>query len=108
MPVPSGLVQFKKVGQKSQEVSNFQDNCEQVFNRITTKQILDGLLIEDLPLTTAAKNVAHGLGRPVAGYIVIKRNANAVVYDNESTNTKKTQFLILRASATVTVSLWVF
>jgi hypothetical protein len=108
MPVPSGLVQFKKVGQKSPEVTQFQDNCEQTFNRLTNKQILDGVLLEDVVLTTAALNVSHGLGRPVTGYMVIKRNANAVVYDNESSNTKKTQFLILRASATVTVSLWVF
>lgn len=108
MALPSSLIQFKKVGQKSPELTQFQDNCEQTFSRLTNKQILDGVLLEDVALTTAASNISHGLGRPVTGYMVIKKNANAVVYDNESTNTKKTQFLILRASATVIVSLWIF
>lgn len=106
--MPSGITLFRKIAQRLPDVSRFQDNVEQTFLTITNKAILNGVLIEDVSLTTSASNVAHGLGRPVIGYIVIKKSANAVVYDNESTNTKKDQFIILRASANVTVSLWVF
>jgi hypothetical protein len=68
--------------------------------------LLDGRLLEDIDLTTATAQISHGLGRPARGYIVTKRDANAVIYDE--TSTRPEAELALRASATVTVSLWVF
>lgn len=106
--MPSGISLFKKIGQRLPDVARFQDNVEQTFLSLTNKAIIDGVLIDNVNLTTSASDIAHGLGKPVTGYIVIKRNANAVVYDNEQTNTKRDRFLNLQASATVTVSLWVF
>lgn len=85
---------------------------EKLFTSLSTifnKQIIDGKFLEDVLITTGAtRSIAHGLQRPVVGYIVVKRSANSQIWDSESTNTKKDIFLNLNSSATVTISLWVF
>lgn len=76
---------------------------------ILNKEILDGVLLKDVLVATGAvRHIQHGLARPVTGYIVVKRNANSVIWDSEASNNRKELFLDLNSSATVTVTLWVF
>jgi hypothetical protein len=63
-----------------------------------------GVLLEGVTLSTSAKSVNHTLGRKALGYWIVKRSANAVVYDTAIDD----QTLTLVASGSVTVSLWVF
>lgn len=58
-------------------------------------------------LTTSDARVYHGLGRPVKGWVVVNRNANAVVYQ-ATTSPAPNQYILLRASASVTVDVLVF
>ena len=71
--------------------------------------ILDGRRIAELYVPTGAPlNVEHGLKRPCNGYFILKRSANAVIWDDESTNTMKDTFLIINSSANVIIDIWVF
>lgn len=99
---------FKKIGTDDLILDKFQTNVDQVLTSISSRRIIDGILLRDIVLTTSALLVPHLLGHPIDGYIVVKSNANAVVYDDEATNTIKDRFIKLLASATVTVTLWVF
>ena len=50
--------------------------------------------------------VAHTLGRPVRGYILVKSNVDASIYDGTPTNSA--QFINLKSSAIANVSILLF
>lgn len=69
----------------------------------------NGKQTTEIPLSTTAKVIPHGLGRVPTGWIIIKKNANAVIYDDSTgVDIDKKSFIRLTASASVTVSIWVF
>ena len=70
--------------------------------------ILNGILVKDVALGTTTVRVSHTLNRVFNGYIIVKQNADARVWLDTSTSADPDKFLPLKASATVTVSLWVF
>lgn len=70
--------------------------------------ILRGVLLEDVNLTTSDTLVNHTLTRVPIGYLVVSKDANAAVYTSSTSNLRPKEQLILKASATVEVDLWVF
>ncbi len=64
-----------------------------------------GHQLDDIALSTTEVAIAHKLGRPVQGYLVVKRSAGVLEWSETKGNST---FLYLQASAPVTVSLWVF
>lgn len=98
---------FRKVKTTSEEVKHLQDAVALIFNQVLKKQIIDGRIIEDVVVNTGSPvSVAHGLGKAVRGWVVIKKNANADVWDSASVTPTAT--MDLNSSANVTISLWVF
>ena len=68
--------------------------------------LVDGVLLTDQELSRAATNyVAHGLGRTPQGWIIVRINAAATVYEAQDPDDR---YLYLTTSADATVSLWVF
>ena len=69
--------------------------------------MLDGNYLEDVSITSGtAKSVQHELGRSPRGYIVTKKSAESTIWDTESTTPERE--LVLNASASCVVSVWVF
>lgn len=97
---------FQGLPSQSVELNRIQGQVGKTFDKITACPLLDGILIEDVALTTSATNVNHKLNRVPIGWIVVNNNANAVVYSSAASLPK--QYLTLTASASCTVSLWVF
>lgn len=97
---------FQELPSQSTELNRIQSQVSKTFDKITACPLLDGILIEDVALTTSATNVNHKLNRAPLGWIVVDNNANAVVYSSAASLPK--QYLTLTASAACTVSLWVF
>lgn len=87
-----------------------QQRLQRYTDEIDAKPHLASFIIEGVELTSgAAVLVPHKLGRKVAGYWVIKRSANAVVWDEiDTTDEDLAQVLPLQCSADVTVDLVVF
>lgn len=83
-----------------------QDSVFQCLETIRRKEILDGRRIKDVYVDSSTPTeVAHGLGRPLIGWLVISKNANANLWQ---TTSDEESILTLNTSADVTVSLWVF
>lgn len=101
------LTPFRKVQAKTDDVKHLQDAVAQVFNQVLKKQIIDGAFIVDITITSGAPYVlSHGLGINPRGWIIVKKNAEADVWQSDSDTPTAT--MILNASADVTISLWVF
>lgn len=97
---------FRTTKTSDRDLDKVQDSLSRIFNSIQTKEILDGRLIQDVSIVSGANEINHGLGKPIRGWIVVRKNANQTVYDSVSSTPDST--FILNASGTVTISLWVF
>lgn len=97
---------FKRISTQDETTNRLQGNIQEFFKQLTSNPLLDGNLIEDVAVSTTAVEVNHGLGREPVGYITVKADANVTIYDTTSTTPKVT--LKLTASATATVSLYIF
>ena len=101
------IPQFRAIKSASAEMTKLQDALAKVFNAIQIKQLLDGRLITNIEITSASiKEVEHGFQRDLRGWIVVRKNANANVWESVSNLPKRP--LNLNSSANVTISLWVF
>lgn len=76
---------------------------------VTNSAILDGVLVEQIALGAGTvTQVQHMLGRVPRGWAVVRRSADARVWDAPEGSPASDKLLALRANAAVTVSLWVF
>lgn len=101
------LPRFTKVQVEDEALNRVQDRIKQVTDALVANQLLEGRLLTVTLTAGAFTRVSHGLGRPPTGYLVVRRNANAVIWDQPN-GTDSGAFLQLQPSATVTVTLWVF
>lgn len=101
------LPRFAKVQVDDEALNRVQDRIKVVTDALVANQLLEGRLLT-VTLTAGSFNrVTHGLGRQPQGYLVVRRNANAVIWDQPN-GTDANAFLYLQPSATVTATLWVF
>jgi hypothetical protein len=103
-------VKKEKVGEDEPTIRRIQDNIARFLDiLLSIALIIDGVWLQGVALTTGDTEVAHRLGkRPCRGYIVTKRSANAVVYDGTAAPSDVNRAIVLKASAAVTVDLWVW
>ncbi len=104
------LPPFRKLNvEGAHEFTRAQDDAAQAHRALASKPILDGVLLEDVVVTTAVTNhVPHQLGRPLIGWIVVRQRSTGMVWDTQDVNDNPAATLFLNSSATVTVDLWVF
>ena len=101
------LPALKKIKAEDRVLNQVQDSVAQALKPLLNMAIADGRLIENIEITSGtASIVEHKLDRTIRGWIVVRKNANSNIWESTSSIPDKT--LILNASATVTVSLWVF
>ena len=100
---------FKKVNTAIKDLYQTQENVEQVLTPILNSPIIDGVLVKDVDVGTSDTVVNHKLGRSPLGWIIVKRNENAVIYESATTNNNRDKVLILKASsATTDTYFWIF
>lgn len=103
----SPLRPFTKIRTGSTDLERIQTAFETTARSIIESKILDGNLIEDVVVkAVGGANVSHKLDKPYTGWIVVKQNANANVWETRPTNNRTS--ILLNSSADVTISLWVF
>jgi hypothetical protein len=83
-------------------------NLQQIFTTLLGRVQLDSVLLQSVELTTGHNTIPHTLGRTLTGWSAIRQNAAASIYDAQSSNPDPQTYLVLVASAPVTVSLEVF
>lgn len=97
---------FKKINTGDFITNSIQDNVDQSFNNITKSEIIDGILLTGISLTSGADNmVEHKLGRNPIFWMLARQNTNTTVW--ETTANTNASFLALRCGSNCTVSLWV-
>ena len=87
----------------------FQDNIEVQFNQIITKELLDGQILTQVTLIPGKINrVQHKLGRQIEGWTIVRKRADARVWDVQDCEGNKSVYLALIVSHEVEVDIWVF
>lgn len=102
------LKSFKKLGSESEETNRIQENITAALEPFLRSEVVNGVLLKGIKLQTGAPNkVNHSLGRAPQGWIVVRQNANSVIWQVNASELISTT-LQLEASANVTIDLWVF
>ena len=100
---------YKVQLEEMDHVELFQDNVERVLGPILSSEIWDGVLLRDVYLETGTvQRIKHRLGRDIVGYVVVMKDTNASIWDEQTNNTQRDLFLNLQTSADCKVSIWVF
>lgn len=110
MGVNSGsLTNFKKLNTKDPQVNKIQENIQNAIEPIILKAILDGVLLKNVCLDPLISNeVVHSLGRAPQGWIIVRKRADARIWDVQDFNRNPSRTLSLTCSHEVEVDLWVF
>ena len=94
---------------KDQDLSKVQDNFAYSIDNIGGKEIVDGMLLKSISLTSGAPNlIDHKLGRTLIGWFIVRKRASSDVWDSQDTNLTKATNLILNCTNNVIVDIWVF
>jgi hypothetical protein len=93
---------YGRVGNKVQE------NVTSALTPLQNSNIVDGLLLRNVALTTGLNEISHKLDRRLTGWLVIRQRASAIIWDTQDANVTNTKTLKLNVSADVIVDLWVF
>lgn len=99
---------YKKIQSQDDVLNRVQDQIEVSFQELGRTEILDGVLLRNVSLTTGANDIEHKLDRTVRGWFLTRKRANADVWDTQDNNARPTKFLTLQASADVVVDIWAF
>lgn len=79
-----------------------------VINPILASPIVNGLQLDNIVLTIGDNVINHKLGRKLQGWIIVRKNAQAGIFDTQDVNQMPQLTLNLTSDADVTVSLWVY
>lgn len=99
---------YKKIRSENSDIRQIQDAIALVIDQISSKDILDGILVEDISLVSGVNLVSHKLDRAPKGFIVVARNANQNVWNGVSTRAVSNLNMALQCSGSVKVSIWFF
>ena len=110
--------QFKKVfaqleSPSSREFNTGQDHLEQVLTPLTNSSIVDGVYIKEIDLTVSVDNlVEHKLGREPLGWIVVRKFADANIWESltaDGVSYDRKKFINFQTDATtLDVYFWIF
>ena len=100
---------FQRVDTTDPSMREMQYRLEETLRPVTDSSIINGVLIKDVLLASGATaKIAHKLGRTLAGWIIVGKNAAHHAYDQNSGESDLDTYLYLTASGTVTVNVCVF
>lgn len=87
-----------------------QRNMQILSDELAAKEHLDSFIRKDVELTAGSVNyINHLLGKRIRGWLLGKRNANSVIWEDDTdTTVDKTINIALWCSADVTVDLIVW
>ena len=95
---------FRRVISTDYEKQRIQDNVALVLKQISTKEILDGVLVT-CTVSSSATTVNHTLGRAPQGWIIVDKLA---VGDIIRTAWDERTITLVSSAASTPITLWVF
>ena len=100
------LKQFKSFVSKTPDVQKLINHVSEFLNQLINNPVLDGVIIDNISVSTSPTNISHGLGREVRGYYIVKASAGVTIYDTANTTPKS--LLTITASGSATITLYIF
>lgn len=97
----------KRIVSKEQDLNLVQDSIAEVIDLISPV-CFDLSLLGPIKLNSGTNVFAHKLQRKLQGWMVVRRNNGAVIYDEQTTNSFPEISLKLNSSSAVTVWLLIF
>lgn len=98
---------LKKLLASDRVLNQVQENVAQALKPLLESAIGSGRVIEDIEIVSGTpRTVEHKLGREFKGWIIVRKNTNANIWESTSTLPSKT--LILNSDANTTASIWIF
>jgi hypothetical protein len=98
------LKPFRKIKLTTVELQHFQDAVANVLVPVSKNPLIDGVLLENVVLTSGDNTISHTLSRQIRGWLIVDKQGAADIYRTGWSD----KFLNLHATANVTVNLWVF
>lgn len=100
---------MKTLGVSNYELSRIQEFTKQSFDELPTKfPLLNGAFVEDVEITSSDTPINHKLSRNITGWAVVRKDAQGDVWESATVNPRPRDQVILKSSATVTVTLYFF
>tara|TARA_R100001510_G_scaffold57549_1_gene66099 strand:- start:5079 stop:5393 length:315 start_codon:yes stop_codon:yes gene_type:complete len=100
---------FSRVFSTTPDLSIAEDNTQAISDLVEGCLLIEGVFLKDVSIKSSQDNfIGHSLGKDYTGYIVVERDKVSVIHTSPTVNNKKSSQLILKASVTAVVSLWVF
>jgi len=92
------------------QLSKVQDAAVESFSGLPTQfPVINGNTVTaTAPAATTDFAVNHKLGRAIAGWIVVRKNANANVWESATANPRPTDQVIFQASAKANLTFYFF
>lgn len=88
------------------ELSLLQTSWSSELNPLLGNEITNGIILPPQSLISGTNVINHRLGRPIVGYLVIRKDADVSIYDSNTSQPNLTFNLI--SSGPTVVSLYVF
>jgi hypothetical protein len=85
---------------------NFSE-LERFSREVVAGNLLDNVIIENITIGTSVTTIPHSLGREPIGWVIVRQDANATVWE-PSQAIQPTTLINLQASNAVTVSILLF
>lgn len=104
------MIPYSSVNSDNPEVRVLDQRLLAIFNSIIKNPLLNTpTVVKSILLSSGVDTpVNHGLGRVVTGWIIIDKNGSGDVYQSTTTNPIPTASIILKSTATITVSILFF
>lgn len=99
---------LQKIQTADRVINMIQDNVSNILDPFSSKEILQGQILQRVALVSGANTVSHKLNRKLIGWFIVRQRSAATVYDTQDAQTRPEIFLSLTASANVIVDLYVF
>lgn len=102
------MPKLQRIQTADRVLNMIQDNVSNILDPYSSKDILQGQILQKVVLVTGANTVPHKLNRTLIGWFIVRQRALATLYDTQDSQSRPDLFLSLVASANVTVDIYVF
>lgn len=90
------------------DLPKMQTTWASAIDPVINNPIINGLILQNISLTTGTNVINHKLGRKLQGWYITRVRSSVTIYDTQDSNQTPELTLILVASAPATINLAVF
>jgi hypothetical protein len=104
------MIQFKKLFVKDDELRRVQDEIASAVSQVNNVPQLGGVILTGVAIAGASADTTleHGLNRVPNGFVILSKNATADVWTSGTVNPRPQLTLIVKSSAAITATIWIF